>query len=239
MRVEDGVGNAGTNNITVHDPTGTTLLATINQNGAGVEFYVNQNATAWVARVPNVAGGGGSSGVPTNAPVFSTWREIRGTVQDSIAVAGTVTGQYVLPTASSTGNPTPQVYTGTVGAAMAFKFVNADYPNGPSGGTPQIRIRGWVKTNAVAQTGTFTFALYPVATWGGASGVNPEIASLGAAVVSTAVAAPAAGGPTDNVSASANIPATGWYVVTCTISGANVAANGPVYLGFRVSVQQP
>jgi hypothetical protein len=67
-----------------------------------------------------------------------------------------------------------------------------------TGRTTKYRTRGYVITNAVAPTATYAISLFPVATWGGASGAAPTIATLGAAVAGSTLtfAAPALGGPT-------------------------------------------
>jgi hypothetical protein len=99
-----------------------------------------------------------------------------------------------------------------------------------SGRTVRYSLRGSVITNAVAPTATYAFALFPVATWGGASGAAPTAATIGAAVAgstTTTIVAPAAAGPSTPVTAEFDAPAAGWYVVGMVQTGA-AAANANI-----------
>lgn len=87
-------------------------------------------------------------------------------------------------------------------------------------------LRGAVITNAVAPTATYSYALFPVATWGGTSGNIPVVATIGAAVAGSTTAnivAPAAGAPAAPVSIEFDAPVAGWYVIGMVQTGAAIA----------------
>lgn len=108
-------------------------------------------------------------------------------------------------------------------AAAALYLDPARYA-APAGKTLKIKIAGTVMANAVTAPGTnFTIGLYPVTSWGGASGSQPTIATIGAAVASFAINAPAAGAhaaPSEN---EADFPAAGYYVLAFVTAGATAA----------------
>lgn len=121
-------------------------------------------------------------------------------------------------------------------ASSAFPSLYLDPAAFPGGATRtlKLRLQAAVITNAVAPAVTFTFHLYAIATWGGASGANPTVASLGASQGNVAIATPAAGGPSA-VSASADFtfPSAGWYVLAVVTSG-TTAANSASYPAVRL-----
>lgn len=99
-----------------------------------------------------------------------------------------------------------------------------------SGRVVRYLLRGSITTNAVAPTSTYAYALFPVATWGGASGAAPTVATLSAAVTGSTTAsivAPAAAGPAAPVTIEFDAPAVGWYVLGVVQTGA-AAANANV-----------
>lgn len=91
----------------------------------------------------------------------------------------------------------------------------------------KLRVRAGVINDAVAPAVNFTIGLYPVATWGGASGSVPTVATLGAVVAGSTVAinTPAAAGPTIGNSGDFTAPAAGWYVLGVVVSGAAAAGS--------------
>jgi hypothetical protein len=105
------------------------------------------------------------------------------------------------------------------------------------GRTVKYMLRGTVTTNAVAPTCSYNFALYPVASWGGASGSAPTIATFGTVVPSSTtptIAAPAAAGPAAPVVSVFDAPAAGWYALAVIQTGAsaanaNVSATSSLY----------
>jgi hypothetical protein len=125
-------------------------------------------------------------------------------------------------------------YVSTVAVAAASSAVcnlrlnPADFP------TSKLKVQGQVVTNAVAPAINFAFHLYPIATWGGASGANPTIASLGTSLGSGTVTAPASGGPSSIAeSADFDFPAAGSYALAVVTSG-TTAANSDTYPFVRL-----
>lgn len=112
-----------------------------------------------------------------------------------------------------------------VAAATSIAYLDPD--NWAAGGrVVRYVLRGSIITNAVAPTSTYAYALFPVATWGGASGATPTVATLGAAVTGSTtanIAAPALGGPSTPVSIEFDAPTVGWYVLGMVQTGASVA----------------
>lgn len=156
-------------------------------------------------------------------------------------------GDQTLPSATAT-SATPYVLSPAgvsavfVGAANSsispFYLDPADYPIGPAGATPLLRLKAWMMTNQVAQTGTVTVGLYPIATWSNPATTSQTPATVGAATVAAAFAAQAASTETAANSATANFPAAGFFLFGAVVSGAAIATNGPVMIGCRLQVQQ-
>jgi hypothetical protein len=146
--------------------------------------------------------------------------------------AGTVSGTYIMSPAGGAAG---------VGAAStgvySFPLDPALYA-APAGKALKLRLLAWPITNAVAPAVTWTFGLYPVATWGGASTANPTIASVGTVVSGSTVAwtTPAAGGGATPVAATFAFPAAGFYVVGVVQSGGSTAAGAVTAL--RTAVQR-
>jgi hypothetical protein len=109
-----------------------------------------------------------------------------------------------------------------------------------SGRVVRYVLRASLLTNAVAPTASYQFAMFPVATWGGASGVAPTVATVGAAVTgstSTTIAAPPAttmNGPTVT---EFDAPAAGWYVLGLIQTGASVANANVTVFGTLLAKQ--
>jgi hypothetical protein len=115
-----------------------------------------------------------------------------------------------------------------------FKLDPADLAT-ISGLSKFVRIRATVETNAVAPAINFVFHLYPVATWGGASGAQPTVATVGASAGNAAINTPGAGAPTSADSADIAYPTAGEFVLACVTSG-TTAANSSCLL--RVELQE-
>ncbi len=111
---------------------------------------------------------------------------------------------------------------GIIGASLPYRAIlyldSADHAI--AGRTTKVRVAGRVLTNAVAPGITFTFGLYPVTGWGGASGANPTVTSVGAAVASVALS-PGASAQVEAESVDVNFPTTGWFALGCVTSGVN------------------
>lgn len=129
-------------------------------------------------------------------------------------------------------------YTSSTAVAAASSATTALYldPAAFPGGsrTLKLRLQAAVITNAVAPAITFTFHLYAIATWGGASGAAPTVATLGSSQGNVAIATPAAGGPsTVSASSDFNFPSAGWYALAVVTSG-TTAANSSTFPFVRL-----
>lgn len=102
---------------------------------------------------------------------------------------------------------------------VAFYLDPADYAI--LGSTVKLRIRAGIVVNAVAPAVNFTFTLNPIATWGGASGAIPTVATTSAAVSGSSVSinAPSAASATILAGADFTFPLAGWYVAQINLSG--------------------
>ena len=104
------------------------------------------------------------------------------------------------------------------------------------GYTTSLRVRGRLVTNAVAPAADFYFDLQPVATWNGASGAFPGIATLGASLGRATIAAPAASAAHVAASAEFAFPAAGHYTLvlsTSTTTAANAQGEFAAELQLR------
>lgn len=150
------------------------------------------------------------------------------------------------------------VWTGgfSIGTAGAATYIFGGYPGGTARGiqvvgaigtgefalyfdpsdwaansrTTKLRLRVFWVTNAVAPATTFTFGLYPVATFGGASAAVPTIATLGTVITGStvAVATPALSSSGAVTSSDFNAPAAGPYVPGVVI-GATAGNSSEVF----------
>lgn len=131
-------------------------------------------------------------------------------------------GTYILPVGNSTSAPQP---AGTIGVAIAgyvFYIDPADWTVAEY--TSRVRVRAWLAINAVLSFALQTVGLYPVATWGGASGQSPFPATLGTVVTGSTVAL---SGSTPSVrqvgvSTDINVPAAGFYVLGVNTGGTSL-----------------
>lgn len=125
---------------------------------------------------------------------------------------------------------------GPLTLAQAGSAFAAFYLDAAADGWTQCRVDLSVRTNAVAPATTFTATCSPVATWNGASGARPGVATVGAALASTAIASPAASSSNFSRSAGVAAPAAGFYVLTLQLSAAN-AANSLAEIRVRLQVK--
>lgn len=101
-----------------------------------------------------------------------------------------------------------------------------------TGKTKKLEMRGWIITNAVAPACNFTFHLSPVATWGGASGAWPTVASLSAATLNVGtITTPGATTRNGPIASSIDFPSAGWYVFGPANSGTLPAGSLPMAEG--------
>lgn len=114
------------------------------------------------------------------------------------------------------------VATASSGAAALY-LDPADFAAGSR--AVKYRVKATVITNAVAPANTTTVGLYPVATWGGASGAAPFVNTVGAVVAGStaAVATPALSTRTEADSGDFAAPAAGYYVLGFASSGSLAA----------------
>jgi hypothetical protein len=128
-------------------------------------------------------------------------------------------GTYILKTTGQGVGP-----IGTQASDTAFYLDPADWA--ASGRTVRYVLRASLLTNAVAPTSTYSFGLFPVATWGGASGTTPTVATINAVVAGSATAnvvAPPVTSMNGPNLAEFDAPAAGWYVLGMVQTGASVA----------------
>lgn len=125
---------------------------------------------------------------------------------------------------------------GVQSGRSAFWFDPADFA--VSGLTTKVRLRGMMQTNAVASTSTFTAQMVPVATFGGASGAAPTVATVSANVVSVSFGAtPGASAQVHVEATPVTAPSAGWYALSSVVSGA-MAANSTAAMVIELQVQQ-
>ena len=164
--------------------------------------------------------------------LFGSWVAIRRV--DSVPLAGgTAAGQLIHTGPLGT-------FVAAAGAATGegmFYLDPSDYPS--SARTAKIRVRGHVTSNAVAPACTnLVYALYPVATVGGASGAVPTIATVGTVVCSATITTPSATTQTAAVSTAVAYPSAGWYCLALTVGTGGTAANANTVHGFEVQASR-
>jgi hypothetical protein len=152
---------------------------------------------------------------------FSTYRTLaRGWCATLAGSAGINT--YLVPLAGGTPTVAPQNYAG-----FGFYFDPADWTANTR--VNKLRLRAQLLTNTVAPATNVTVGLYPIATYGGTSGNQPTIASLGAVVASSTVtfATPGASSQNQGNSGDFTAPTAGFYVLAFATN--NVSAVNSVY----------
>jgi hypothetical protein len=119
-------------------------------------------------------------------------------------------GTYLLRTSASA-----ILAPGGTAADTAFYLDPADFA--ASGRTTKLVFRAALLTNATSPTGTtYSFGIFPVATWGGAAGAVPTVATIGSIVAGSAtpnIVAPAATTMTGPQSVELDPPTAGWYTL--------------------------
>lgn len=165
--------------------------------------------------------------------VFQTWVPIRS--QQQVPLAGATSAGQLLCT--GTLNTFVAVAGVATGQAM-FYLDPATFPLA-SGRTPKVRIVGNVTSNAVAPACTnLVYALYPVATTGGASGAVPTVATLGTVVTSVTITSPNATTQAVAAGPAVSFPAAGWYCFALTVGTGGTAANANTIHGFELQVER-
>lgn len=207
-----------------------TLVANTNEN-------VN-DLNAIVDDIYSRANGGlDETNVPNLAAAFTSYKQLaRGAAQvtNSTGTFALLVGEGV---AANTSNP----LVGGGFATPADSLLELDPADfNANTRTTKLRLRFTAVTNAVAPAVNYTAGLYPIATYGGAAGAGPTIATVGTVVTgSTAViSTPAAAGrATPAVSTDFNFPAAGAYLLGVVPSGA-AAVNAVVHLIVTLEFRQ-
>jgi hypothetical protein len=168
-------------------------------------------------------------------PAFSTYKDLpwdRG----GHLTGGTTAATYLLGQYGTQASQPPAVVP-VPANGYVFYLDPGDWLAGAR--QTKLRIRGWALTDATAPAVTFTIGLYPVATWGGASGSAPTIATIGVAVSGStaAIASPAASSQAPVTSTAFTAPAAGFYVIAVAVSGTS-AANATVAVEGRLQMRQ-
>jgi hypothetical protein len=176
--------------------------------------------------------------VPNLAAAFTTYKP-------PIAWGGGVIvvgagGTYLLtggahPAAAASGSVQTLGAAGTAG--WAFRLDPARY--GANARTTKLILHWELNVNAVAPGTNFVPGLYPVASFGGASGAAPTINTLGAVVTgSTATfTTPAASAYTPLDSTEINFPAAGPYCFGVSVGG-GVAAGSQSIIKVALEMRQ-
>lgn len=157
---------------------------------------------------------------------FSSWKQIH---HVAAVASPALSGTHVMYPAGSI------VLAGAASAFGAFYLDPADYA--VSGRTTKLRLRAYIIGNAVAPAADIGVHLYPVATWNGASGNRPGVATVGASVCSASWTAPAANTREAKLSSIVTHPAAGFYAIAFVLSTAT-AANSNVEIAARLQLQQ-
>lgn len=208
-------------------------------SGAGAGKLAQSDASGNISWVTVASLQGKTSGTFAKGDdteyAFSSWKLVEQRF-GFIGSAGS-TGTYLLGFGATAGA------AGVGGASTgltAFYFDPADFAAGGTR-TTKLRVRGTLLTNAVAPGAStvFTFGLYPVATWGGASNAQPTVATVSAATLTCpTISNPAANTPQHTEAVAVTAPAAGWFVLGCALTGSSAAANSIEDLTAELHVQQ-
>ena len=160
---------------------------------------------------------------------FSTWKappfaHVGGGTAPSVAG-----GTYLMP-GGHLVNAGIGVSSAGMPASWAFQQNPADYLAGTR--TSKLRLNVKAIVNAVAPTVSFTVGLYPVSSYGGASGAAPSISAWGTVITGSTVlfTTPGAASGTNAVSSEFNAPTAGDYVLGVVVSGAMAAGSQVTFL---------
>jgi hypothetical protein len=169
-------------------------------------------------------------------PAFSAYKTILWGGGDATPAVVTGAGTYYL-----FGGPVSSANSVVVGAgglaAFAFHLDPADVT--ASLRTNKLRLKVSCIVNAVAPATTLTVGLYPASTFGGGSGAQPTIASVGAVLAGSTVAfaSPGASSVANQNSGDFNFPAAGHFVLMVAATGA-MAANSQVQFMTQLQMRQ-
>lgn len=179
--------------------------------------------------------------VPNLAAAFTHYRDVLWAV--AALPAGTVSGPGTwLLWAGAPGNAGTQNTPGQAGAASSasasFILDPTDYQ--ANARVTKYRLRVRCLTNAVAAGCSFTAGLYPVTAFGGGSGANPIVGTLGTVVTGsqpTAFTTPLGSTNTVQVGTDFNAPSAGNYVIAVT-STAIMNANAVALFSAQLQMRQ-
>lgn len=160
------------------------------------------------------------SGVGSWASLSEPWTDLQ-TYHGTIAAAGAA-GTYLM---SSTGGAIP-LTSAAIAGGTGFIHLDPTTNYAVSGYTPRVRVVATMTNFGAAQTGNFTFGLYPITAISTAG-----IATVGTVIASStaAINTPANGSINTTYSAAINMPATGHYCV-CLVTSAVIAASSTIGL---------
>lgn len=166
-------------------------------------------------------------------PAFTAWKEV---VSGGVTLVGSLPAATYQMTGGSNPNSSFQTAGAALSAANAFYLEPTHYTAGVRATKLRI-VFGGVANGVASGSANQTVGLYPVATWGGASGAAPTIASLGAVVSSVGplVFSPAST-PLITASAEFNFPASGWYCFAVASGG--TAAGSLITINTRLQLRQ-
>ena len=159
--------------------------------------------------------------VPNLSAAFTTYKRIqRGVAQISSAATANSYGLWL-----GSIDAANRLTIGMSAGGGVF-YLNPSFYNANSRVT-KLNLRLTAIPNAVAPAITFTAGLYPVSTYGGASGAGPTIASVGTIVSgsSTPIASPSAAALTTATSGDFNFPAAGGYTLIVITNGTPAAGS--------------
>jgi hypothetical protein len=209
----------------------------------------------------NLVGGGAASMVDVQGPFVDLKAFINGGVLDEANVPNLSAAFTTYKTIAWGGSTTPGTSFAIAsfimpGGPSATAATGIALPGGANTGswafyldptewaantrTTKLRTRWGCITNAVAPGISFTCGLFPVATFGGASGANPMIASIGAVLTGSTVTfttPSASNGGATQASTDFNAPAAGWYCFGVGASGVG-AANSTITLTVTLMMRQ-
>jgi hypothetical protein len=171
--------------------------------------------------------------VPNLSAAFTTWKTIQwgsGTPTSGIVTVGGTYGLY-----PAAGSASAAWTTGL--APYSFYLNPADYL--ANARTTKLRLRAQCVVNGAAPGTNIVPGLYPVSSFGGASGASPTIAGVGTVITGSTVifTTPAASSNTVSTSTEFNAPAAAAYVFMAAIGG-GFAAGSQVSLMLQLQMRQ-
>lgn len=147
----------------------------------------------------------------------------------STIAAGTAAGTFLLSSVGAAATLSSAAIAAGTGVVHLDPTTNYRYP----GKTHQVRVVGTLANWAAAQTGNFTFGLYPITAISAAG-----VPTLGAAVAApAAIVTPANPALATVYSAPITMPATGHYCVGVVASAA-IAASSVLHLRALLQIRE-